>query len=142
MIVYADTSFLFSLYISDANSIAAFAVMNRFKAPLLTTELGEFEFANAISWRVFRKQLVIGEQRAILDAFSRDIEAGIIRATAIPGAAFVRASQIAQMQTPVMGNRALDVLHVASALTLRADTFYTFDRKQAKLASALGLRVY
>jgi predicted nucleic acid-binding protein len=35
----------------------------------------------------------------------------------------------------------LDTLHVASALTLAADDFYTFDRDQAKLARAVGLRV-
>ena len=141
MIVYADTSFLFSLYISDVNSFAAAETMNRFKAPLLTTDFGEFEFINAIAWRVFRKQFLIGEQQAVLDSFGKDVEAGIIRITPIPAAAFVRARQIARTQTPVLGNRALDVLHVASALVLKADTFYTFDSKQTKLASALGLRV-
>jgi predicted nucleic acid-binding protein len=40
-----------------------------------------------------------------------------------------------------MGCRAVDALHVASALTLAADDFYTFDRDQAKLARAVGLRV-
>jgi predicted nucleic acid-binding protein len=141
LIVYADTSFLFSLYISDANSNTASALMTRFKAPLLTTDFGEFEFTNAVSWRVFRKQFLIGEQRAVLDAFARDIEAGVIRIAPIPSAAFARAKQIAQSQTPNLGNRALDVLHVASALVLRARTFYTFDSKQTMLASALGLRV-
>ena len=141
MIVYADTSFLFSLYISDENSIAAAALMTRFKAPLLTTDFGEFEFTNAVNWRVFRKQFLIGEQRAVLDAFTRDIKTGVIRITPIPWAAFARAKQIAQTQTPALGNRALDVLHVASALVLKAHTFYTFDSKQTTLASAVGLRV-
>jgi predicted nucleic acid-binding protein len=141
LIVYADTSFLFSLYISDANSAAAAARMSNFKAPLLTTDFGEFEFTNAVSWRVFRKQLLIGEQHAVVDSFSKDLEAGIIRITPIPAAAFARAKQIARTQTRKLGNRALDVLHVASALVLKADTFYTFDSKQTKLASDLGLRV-
>jgi predicted nucleic acid-binding protein len=35
--------------------------------------------------------------------------------------------------------RSLDVLHVASALVLHAETFYTFDEKQRKLAKAEGL---
>jgi predicted nucleic acid-binding protein len=141
LIVYADTSFLFSLYHSDANTAAAAAAMLRFKEPLYTTDFGEFEFTNAVGWRVFRRQVLVGEQRAVLDAFSKDIESGLIRITPIPAAAFARARQIARAQTPVLGNRALDVLHVASALVLRADTLYTFDSKQAKLASALGLRV-
>lgn len=141
MIVYADTSFLLSLYISDANSLAAAKTMSRFVTPLLTTDFGEFEFTNALSWRVFRKLLLAGEQQAVLDSFSKDVEAGIVRIIPIPAAAFARAGQIARTQTPVLGNRALDVLHVASALVLRADTLFTFDSKQAKLASALGLSV-
>jgi predicted nucleic acid-binding protein len=141
LIIYADTSFLFSLYLSDANTSPAAAAMLRFKEPLHTTDFGEFEFTNAVAWRVFRKQVLVGEQRAVFDAFAKDIEEGMIRITPIPAAAFARAKQIARTQTPVMGNRALDVLHVASALVLRADTLFTFDSKQAKLASALGLRV-
>jgi len=141
LIVYADTSFLFSLYISDANSTVAAATMSRFKAPLHTTDFGEFEFTNAVSWRVFRKQFLVGEQHTVLEWFSKDVEAGIIRITPIPAAAFARAKQIARTQTPVHGNRALDVLHVASALILKADTFYTFDSNQKRLAAALGLRV-
>ena len=35
----------------------------------------------------------------------------------------------------------LDILHVAAALILRADTFLTFDKRQAKLARAAGLAV-
>lgn len=141
MIVYADTSFLLSLYISDANSITAARTMSSFLLPVLTTDFGEFEFTNALSWRVFRKLLLIGEHQVVLDSFSKDVEAGIIRSIPIPAAAFARAKQIARTQTPVIGNRALDVLHVASALVLKADTLFTFDDKQAKLASALGLRV-
>ncbi len=141
MIVYADTSFLFSLYVSDVNSTAAAAIMSRYRAPLLTTDFGEFEFTNAVSWRVFRKQFLIGQQRAILDSFSKDVEAGIIRIAPIPAAAFGRAKHIAEKETPLSGNRALDVLHVASALVLKAVSFYTFDRKQARLAATLGLQV-
>jgi predicted nucleic acid-binding protein len=36
--------------------------------------------------------------------------------------------------------RTLDSLHVACALELKADRFWTFDERQAKLARARGLR--
>jgi hypothetical protein len=35
----------------------------------------------------------------------------------------------------------LDILHVAAAMILRADTFLTFDKRQAALATTAGLRV-
>ena len=48
---------------------------------------------------------------------------------------------MARRRTPPSGTRTLDVLHVASAVKLQADMFYTFDRNQEKLASAEGLLV-
>ena len=36
--------------------------------------------------------------------------------------------------------RTLDTLHVASALELKAEHFWTFDDRQAKLALAVGLK--
>ena len=141
MTVYADTSFLFSLYITDSNALSAAAAIPRLTPPLLIADFGEFEFTNAINWRVFRKQLRSSEEQALLATFSRDVEAGTIRIVPLTAATFVRARQIARAHTPVLGNRALDVLHVASALIFRATTFCTFDKKQARLASAVGLRL-
>jgi predicted nucleic acid-binding protein len=40
-----------------------------------------------------------------------------------------------------LGTRALDVLHVASALTLGCKRFVTYDARQARLGRAVGLRV-
>ena len=40
---------------------------------------------------------------------------------------------------PPLGVRTLDSLHVACALELRAERFWTFDERQAKLAEAVGL---
>ena len=115
--------------------------MRRTAPPLLATDFGEFELTNAISWRVSRRQLRAIEAQAVLDLFLHDVENGIIRIVPVPSAAFTRAKQIARTQTPILGNRALDVLHVAIALSLQADTFLTFDRKQAKLAAAEGLHL-
>ncbi len=141
MTIYADTSFLFSLYIPDANASAAAAAVRSASLPLLTTDFGEFELTNAVSWRVFRKNLSSSEANAVLGLFAKDAESSVVRVLPLPTAAFARAKQIARTNTPLLGTRALDVLHVASALALRAKGFYTFDRKQAKLAAALGLRV-
>jgi predicted nucleic acid-binding protein len=140
LIVYADTSFLFSLYVPDANSSAAAAIMKRIKPPLLATDFVEFEFFNALNGRIFRKALLASEEQAVLLAFSKDIQAGAIRIVPISAATFASARRIARSHTRLLGTRALDVLHVASALTLRANSFCTFDKNQARLAAALALR--
>lgn len=57
MTAYADTSFLVSLYVLDANSALAAARMEQAKLPILLTPLGELELTNAISLRLFRREL-------------------------------------------------------------------------------------
>jgi len=141
LIVYADTSFLFSLYVPDANSSSAAATMKRIKPPLLATDFAEFELTNALNWPIFRKELRASEEQAVLLSFSKDVHAGVIRVVPISAATFAHARRIARTQTRLLGTRALDVLHVASALVLRADSFCTFDKNQARLAAALGLRI-
>jgi predicted nucleic acid-binding protein len=51
------------------------------------------------------------------------------------------AERLSNAHTPRRGYRALDVLHVAPALTLGAKVLLTFDSEQAALAKAAGLRV-
>jgi hypothetical protein len=41
-----------------------------------------------------------------------------------------------------LGTRSLDILQVAAALVLEADSFLTFDDRQKKLAKAAGLVVH
>jgi predicted nucleic acid-binding protein len=139
--VYADTSFLASLYVLDDNSALAAARMKRAKLPLLIAAFGELELTNAVALRLFRKELSASQVKAAHALIRKDLEDGILMVSGLPASAFERAKRIARRQTPRLGTRTLDVLHVASALVLQADTFYTFDTRQAKLAAGEGLLV-
>jgi predicted nucleic acid-binding protein len=136
---YADTSFLVSLYVFDTNSALAAARMSRVELPIVSTPFGELEIANAISLRHFRRELNITEAKAAYSLFQKDVEGGVIQIKPIPNTVFEGARQIARRRTPRLGTRTLDVLHVALALQFGAETFYTFDVRQAKLAKAEGL---
>jgi predicted nucleic acid-binding protein len=138
---YADTSFLVSLYVLDANSAPAAAQMKRAKLPILLTAFGELELTNAISLRLFRRELLPSRAKAARALIREDVKAGVFLLSPLGAAIYERAKQIARRQTPRLGTRTLDVLHVASALVLQADTFYTFDRSQKKLAESEGLTV-
>jgi predicted nucleic acid-binding protein len=138
---YADTSFLVSLYILDANSEAAAARMARVRLPVFMTQVGELELSNALSLRLFRKELVPSQVKAARALIAADIEQRVIQVKPLSGVVFERAKQISRKWTPRLGTRSLDVLHVASALLLRSDAFYTFDRAQARLAATEGLTV-
>ncbi len=113
--------------------------MRRANLPLLITPFGELELTNAISLRLYRRELKATEAKAAYSLVRNDIESGVLEIKPIPNAAFDRAKQIARRRTPHLGTRTLDVLHVALALHYRAETFYTFDVRQAKLAAAEGL---
>jgi len=53
--------------------------------------------------------------------------------------AFGRSVALACRHTSTLGVRTLDTLHVAAALELKVDRFWTFDDRQRKLAEAEGL---
>lgn len=141
MSAYADTSFLVSLYTPDANSASAAAQMKRLRTPFLLTPFGELELLNALELRIFRRELTPAEIKAARAALRGDIETGVYALTPLPGGAFEKAKELACRHTSNLGSRTLDILHVAAALVLLADAFFSFDRGQKRLAKAVGLKI-
>ena len=58
----------------------------------------------------------------------------------MPENAFELCTDLARRYGPKLGIRTLDSLHVACALELKAERFWTFDERQAKLAKAREMR--
>jgi predicted nucleic acid-binding protein len=138
--VYADSSFLVSAYLTDRHSHDARQAM--MKAPQLwLTPLHRIEWTNAVAQHVFRKALTSSQAYRMYDDFERDEDAGLWRDNDLPPSAFEVCTEIARIYTPQFGTRTLDTLHVAAALELRAERFWTFDDRQAKLAKAVGLKL-
>jgi len=69
-----------------------------------------------------------------------DEAAGLWLGVPLPENAFDLCADLARRYGPKLGVRTLDSLHVACALELRAERFWTFDERQAKLAKAAGLK--
>jgi predicted nucleic acid-binding protein len=136
-----DTSFLVSLYVLDANSARAAALMKRVRFPVFLMPLGELELTNAILLRLFRKEMAASKAKSALALVRADIESGIFSLRPLPAGTYERAKQIARRWSSSLGTRTLDILHVASAMMVRAEAFYTFDLVQGKLARAEGLKV-
>ena len=141
MSVYADTSFLVSLYVLDANSERAATYIQQAKFPILLTTFGELELTNAVFLRLFRRELTPSKVKAARALVHKDLVDGVLLTKQLTTSNLERAIQIARRRTPQLGTRALDILHVASALEWKAETFYTFDHNQARLAKAEGLVV-
>lgn len=139
MSAYADTSFLVSLYILDANSAQAADRMQRMQLPVIVTQFSELELINALQLRLFRRELPPAKIRAAYATFREDVAGGILSFIPTSDAIYTEARRISRRWTRTLGTRTLDVIHVASALVLRADAFHTFDERQRKLARAVKL---
>jgi predicted nucleic acid-binding protein len=142
---YADTGFLMSLYGRDANSARAVALAAKHRPFFFLTEFGELEFANAVERLLFSRRAgalwTPGEAQAVRDRLQQHVNAGVFQLRAVPSDAWQTAIRLSRQYTAKFGTRTLDVLHVAMAMSLQPEVFFTFDRRQWKLAKAVGLRV-
>ena len=78
----------------------------------------------------------------MLQALQSDLDCGAV--TIIPvdwPEVLLMAERVSTAHTLQRGNRSWDVLHVATALHLRARTLLSFDLRQRTLAAANGLKV-
>ena len=141
MIAYADTSFLASLYGTDANSEYAAHQIEALRPNFLITPFGELEFTTAFEALAFRKLLTAPEVDASMQLFRVDLAMGVLTRKPVPQRAFERAILLSKVYTRALGSRTLDILQVAIALELDAEVFFTFDKDQAKLAKRAGLTV-
>ncbi len=146
MTAYPDTSFLFGFYIKQTNSPAAAAHAATMKEPLHVTALLVYEFRQALRFQVWRysanqrEGIARADAQAALHRFETDLANGLaVMAPCSFEDAFRRAEELSVRYTSANGHRSMDVLHVATALHLRAHEFLTFDANQRKLATAESL---
>jgi predicted nucleic acid-binding protein len=137
--IYADTSFLVSIYLTDAHSREADQLFKS-SSGLLCTPLHLVEFAHSIEQNIFRHRISAGNARRIYLEFERDRRAGLWHEEGQPELTFAVSADLARTHTATLGTRTLDTLHVAAALELKAERFWTFDERQAELAKAVGLK--
>lgn len=139
MTVYADTSFLVSTYLKDVHSARADELLESHPR-IWFTPLHAAEWAHAIAQHVFRGWLSMAEAEDMQKQLDQDRISGPWENVALPDHALELCAELARQDGPKFGMRTLDSLHVACALELKAERFWTFDERQAKLARARGLR--
>jgi predicted nucleic acid-binding protein len=137
---YLDTSFLVSLYTPDTNSASALAAIKAAASPFPLTSFCQVELVNAVELRVFRQEITAANAKQVLAALTSDLVSGFLRATPTPATVYDEALRLSRRHTAALGNRTLDILHVAAAVVLGLPTLYTFDHRQAQLARAAGLK--
>ena len=139
MTVYADSSFLVSLYVTDSRSVNSRSQVLS-ASSLWFTPLHNAEWAHAIGQHQFRGKLDLHEAQEMYRQLEGDISCGVWIQTPVPEHAFELGADFARRYGSKLGVRTLDSLHVACALELKAERFWTFDERQAKLAREEGLK--
>jgi predicted nucleic acid-binding protein len=137
--IYVDSSFLVSLYLSDRHSREARQrIMSA--PPLWFTPLHNSEWAHAVGQHIFRGELSLSEAQRMNARVEEHLAVGRWIAVPLPENTFELCADLARRHGPKLGMRTLDTLHVACALELKAERFWTFDERQAKLAKAQGMK--
>jgi predicted nucleic acid-binding protein len=147
MISFGETSFLCALYRTQDNSGEADSFMAARSGPIAVTSLVLWEFRQSVRLQVYRftqdrtQGFSTREAEGILASLAANLKAG---AFTLKSADWPRVHQLAEdlsrQYTSTHGHRAMDILHVASALHLEAEEFLTFDQKQGSLAAAIGIK--
>jgi len=137
--IYADSSFVVSLYVTDSHSVSSRQRVQTVSR-VWWTPLHGAEWAHAVAQHVFRGSLSLDEEQEVYCQLKDDKLGALWRETQMPENAFDLCADLARRYGPRLGVRTLDSLHVACALELKAERFWTFDERQAKLAKAEGLK--
>jgi hypothetical protein len=152
MRAYADSSFILRLITSEADSPRVIAEYRRLGSPkLFFLPLHALEVRNAVLQRAFHqrssissgaRQHVTREREAALARLEHLLTRGALLDVMLDmDAAITRAINLSSSHTERLGARAIDLLHVASALTLESELFLTTDTRQSQLARAEGLKI-
>lgn len=142
MRVYADTSVLISLILDDANSDAATGLIRNFRKSLVWTDFLKLELFNAIRVRVAENRLSeanaeVGRRLAEELTASRKWD----RTDPDWSRVLARANGLSVAHAAATKARSLHIVHVACAMELGVQDFWSFDKRQRALAAEIGLRV-
>jgi predicted nucleic acid-binding protein len=146
MKAYPDTSFLCAIYRTQDNSPKAINWRAAMDEPLHVTRLLLWEFRQSARFHAFRHShnrqvgYPLHEAEKMISDLQDDIVHGLV-VSLEPDLTDIlfTAERLSKSRTFSGGHRSFDILHVATALTLGATDFLTFDSNQAALASSEGL---
>lgn len=147
MTAFPDTSFLCSVYREQAFSDAADEAFAKTPKPLPVSTLLLFEFRQSVRLQIFlhtkdrSKGFTKAEGEAMLRDLRADLSSGIIAVVPVDWSEVHHLAEILSAKhTESGGHRFADLLHVATALQLGAESFLTFDANQRAIARAEGMK--
>jgi predicted nucleic acid-binding protein len=139
--LYLDTSALLKLYLREQGSEWVQEQVAAPSDPLPVWELQEAELTNALRLKVFWRDITVTQAEGQLAHFRSRKERGRYVFPHLDRAALMERFRQLSLHSMKIGTRTLDVMHVACACEIQADTFISFDERQCALAKLAGLKV-
>jgi predicted nucleic acid-binding protein len=141
-VIFADTSFLVSLYVDEKPSPVARSYTEKAEEGLVFTPFHRLELRTALRLRVFRGEITKHQLRKSFQLIESDLQEGVLLHISFNWTDVLRqAEEIAEAYLIEVGTRSGDLLLVAAAIVLGTTEFCTFDQRQAELAKCAGLKV-
>ena len=140
--LYADTSVIVKLYFRETYSREAADRISQYGESIPFTPFHDLEFTNAVNLKLFRKELTQSKANIIFERFSEHEQKGVYYRPPIDWTeTMIRSIDLSKRHTSDIGSISLDIMHVALALSIGADRFFTLDGRQSQLALMAGLNV-
>jgi len=148
MIAYPDTSFLCALYRRQDNSPEAAAYFKSMTEELHVSSLLLFEFRQSLRFQVWlhaqnpNKGFPQVDCDGALGKLQLNMDMGAVVIVPVDWSEVHQiAEKLSANHTRTRGQRAFDLLHIATALHLDARDFLSFDDRQRELAKKERLKV-
>jgi predicted nucleic acid-binding protein len=139
---YVDPSALRSIYVHDDRSMRFCKWRQKVGGSLPVTRFGRVEIVNSVKLAAHRELISSAQAEQAIADFEEDFRSGALFVVdALWRRTLDLATTLSDRHTAKTGTRTLDVLHVASAITLGATHFVTYDERQRSLAKIVGLRL-
>ena len=143
---YWDTSVLLKLFVEEDDSRVFAALMAESSEGIQTSELSRLELIRAFWGKRLDGAIVPGAEKALVRRFDSEVHTGRINLVPLRGAVregeFETVLRVCYTRPRPIRVRALDALHLASALAARATAVVCTDKRMLEAAAALQMNIY
>jgi len=140
-VIYLDTSAFIKLYFLEEGSEFVQRCVTDQDEPLPVWEIQEVELVNACRLKAFWGDITAAQADRQIGLFEQRLRRGQYYVPEVDRSALMSDFRTLSRQTPRLGCRTMDILHVAYALQLLPKLFISFDDRQRALAAHAGLSV-
>lgn len=144
MISYWDTSVLLKLFVREDDSSVFATLIGEAAEGIHTSELSRLELLRALWGKRLDGAIMPGAERALMRRFESEVEMRHIILVPLRGDVrdeFETVLQVCYSRPRPIRVRALDALHLASALACKAKEIVCTDRRMREAAVALQMNI-